>query len=386
MRKIIIFLFAALIGMTLAACDTDVIDDSMKVGLIVSAAGANDNGYNESAINGLEDMEDEHNLQTQVVTSADDIPGSLETLAEEGFDLVFSLEYNFDALIHDDGSGESIAEQYPDTTFVIFNDFANTNEDGGKIHDNVIEVLFNVNEASFIAGAASTLVNEHHDVLFTSDDYDFTPTSENRAMGFVGGTESNGILVFSYGFAQGINHVAEEYDVDYELYETYSAGFASSQSNYNTIDSYYGSGANVVFTSAGGVNVNMQNAAADNGKLGIEVDADKDDQAPGHILTSVLKTTSVPVEDIVGDLVNGDLEGGREVFYDLDSGATGITDMSVIEEHIADTDEADEAWTDISSTLDDIRNDIADGTIEVVDAQSGEDLDYDDLPNLNKAN
>ena len=257
MKKFIIFILTAVFTVALAACDMDLDDDSLSVGLIVSAAGANDNGYNESAINGLEEMEDEHGLRTQVVTSAEDIPGSLETLGEEGFDLVFSLEYNFDALIHDDGSGESIAEKYPDTTFVIFNDFANTDSDNEKIHDNVIEVLFNVNEASYIAGATSALVNEHHDVLFTSDDYDFTPTSENRAVGFVGGTESNGILVFSYGFAQGINHIAEDYDVNYEIYETYSAGFESSQANYNTIDSYYGSGANIVFTSAGGVNVNM---------------------------------------------------------------------------------------------------------------------------------
>ena len=386
MKKFIIFILTAVFTVALAACDMDLDDDSLSVGLIVSAAGANDNGYNESAINGLEEMEDEHGLRTQVVTSAEDIPGSLETLGEEGFDLVFSLEYNFDALIHDDGSGESIAEKYPDTTFVIFNDFANTDSDNEKIHDNVIEVLFNVNEASYIAGATSALVNEHHDVLFTSDDYDFTPTSENRAMGFVGGTESNGILVFSYGFAQGINHIAEEYDVSYELYETYSAGFASSQANYNTIDSYYGSGANIVFTSAGGVNVNMQNAADENGKLGIEVDADKDAEAAGHILTSVLKTTSVPVKDIVGELVEDELEGGRELFYDLDSGATGITDMSVIEDYIADTEDAQNKWSEIRSKLDEIRDDIADGTITVVDAQKGEDLDYDDLPNLEKAN
>ena len=174
--------------------------------------------------------------------------------------------------------------------------------------------------------------------------------------------------------------------MNYDLYETYSAGFASSQENYNTIDSYYDNGVNVLFTAAGGVNVNMQNAAADNGRLGIEVDANKDAQAAGHILTSVLKITSVPVEDLVGEMMDGELEGGREVFYDLDSGATGITDMSVIEDSIADTEAAQDAWSDIRSTLDTIRADIADGTIDVVDAQKGEDLDYSTLPNLEKAN
>lgn len=380
MKKVLVLTMSLVVLFMLAACNIG--DDSLKVGLIVSAAGANDNGYNESAIEGLNQAAEEYDITTQVVTSADDIPGSLELLAEDGFDLIFSLEYDFDALIHDDGSGQSIAEKYPDTTFVIFNDFANTDGES-KIHNNVIEVLFNVNEASFLAGAVATLVNENHDVLFTSDDYDF---ADARAMGFVGGTMSNGILVFGYGFAQGINYIAEDLDVNYDFYQTYSAGFGASQGNYNTIDSYYNSGVNIVFAAAGGVSTNMKNAAASNGRLSIDVDADLDDSVPGSVLTSVLKNTNVPVYELVSELVDGTLEGGRELFYDLDSGATGITGMVVIEEYIAETTEAQTTWQDIKAQIDTIRDLIADGTIDVVDAQKGESLEFDDLPNVNLAN
>ena len=124
--------------------------ESLKVGLIVSAAGANDNGYNEFAINGLNEAAQRYDIVTKVVDTADDVPGSLAILASSGYDLIFSLEYSFEALIRNDGSGTSIAEQYPDTTFVIFNAFANTDDKGAKIHPNVVEVLFNVNEASFL--------------------------------------------------------------------------------------------------------------------------------------------------------------------------------------------------------------------------------------------
>lgn len=126
--------------------------------------------------------------------------------------------------------------KYPNTTFVIFNDFANTNPTTKeKIHDNVIEVLFSVNEGSFLAGALAVLVNENNDVLFTDDDYHFTPTSQARAVGFVGGTQSNGISVFGFGFAQGVDYVAREYGVTYSLYENYSAGFGASDANFNNI-------------------------------------------------------------------------------------------------------------------------------------------------------
>lgn len=236
MKKILFALVLVFVGLFAFGCGGNNGSDKLKVGLIVSAAGPNDNGYNQFAIEGLRQAERDFDITVNVVTTADDIPGSLTLLAEEGYDLVFSLEYNFDALITNDGSGKSIAEKYPNTTFVIFNDFANTNPTTKeKIHDNVIEVLFSVNEGSFLAGALAVLVNENNDVLFTDDDYHFTPTSQARAVGFVGGTQSNGISVFGFGFAQGVDYVAREYGVTYSLYENYSAGFGASDANFNNI-------------------------------------------------------------------------------------------------------------------------------------------------------
>jgi len=387
MKKVLLLLLALFVGFSAVGCQDAEDEDITKVGLIVSAAGANDNGYNEFAIDGLENAETDFEIDTHVVTTADDVPGSLETLASDGYDLIFSLEYNFNALITDDGSGQSIAEQYPDTIFVIFNAFANTDPDtGDKIHDNVIEVLFNVNEASFLAGALSVMVNENNDVLFTDEDYSFTPTSESRAVGFVGGTQSDGILVFSYGYAEGVNYVASDLGVTYDYYDTYSAGFGATPANYNTIDSFYDAGANVVFAAAGGVSTNMKNAAKDNGKLAIDVDANQDASVPGAVLTSVLKNTNVAVYDLVQKYVNDTIEGGVELFYDLDSGATGITDLSVIEGYIADTTAAQDAWQTIKDDIETIRGLISDGTIDVTDAQSGESIDIDSLSNVDKAN
>ena len=387
MKKFLLAFFAIVATLTLFACgSTTTEQEVVKVGLIVSAAGANDNGYNQFAIEGLNKAAQDFNIQTQVVDTSDDVPGSLETLAEDGFDLVFSLEYNFGALITDDGTGQSLAEKYPDTTFVVFNAFANTNESGEKIHDNVAEVLFNVNESSFLAGALSVLVNENNELLFDSEDYSFTPTSEARAVGFVGGTQSNGITVFGYGFAEGVNHVAAELGVTYDFYETYAAGFGASQENYNTINSYYQSGVNVVFTAAGGVSTNMKNAAADNGKLAIDVDANQDASVPGSVLTSVLKNTNIAVYDLVNQYLNGTSIGGHEFFYDLNSGATGITDLATIEEYISESQAAQDKWQDIKDEIAQLVTDISNGTIEVTDAQAGDTLDVDSLSNVDKAN
>ncbi len=387
MKKLLVVFFVFVASFTLFACGSTTTEEQVvKVGLIVSAAGANDNGYNQFAIEGLNKAAEDFNIQTQVVDTSEDVPGSLETLAEDGYDLVFSLEYNFGALITDDGTGQSLAEKYPDTTFVVFNAFANTDENGNKIHDNVAEVLFNVNESSFLAGALSVLVNENNEVLFDSEDYSFTPTSEARAVGFVGGTQSAGITVFGYGFAEGVNYIATELGVTYDLYETYAAGFGASQENYNTINSYYQSGANVVFAAAGGVSTNMKNAAADNGKLAIDVDANQDASVPGSVLTSVLKNTNIAVYDLIDQYLNGTSIGGQDFFYDLNSGATGITDLSVIEGYISDSQAAQDKWVEIKAEIEQLKTDISNGTIDVTDAQAGETLDVDSLPNINKVN
>jgi basic membrane protein A and related proteins len=386
MKKALLLVVMAVFAFMVFGCDEITDDDTLKVGLIVSAAGANDNGYNEFAIDGLEQAEEDFEIDINVVNTAEDVPGSLEALADDGFDLVFSLEYNFDALITDDGSGQSIAEQYPDTTFVIFNAFANTNDQGQKIHDNVIEVLFNVNEGSFLAGALSVLVNENHDILFTDEAYEFTPTNEARGVGFVGGTQSNGILVFGYGFAEGVDYIAAEMDVEYELYETYSAGFGATPENYNTIKSYYDNGANVVFAAAGGVSTSMKNAAAASGKLAIDVDANQDASVPGSVLTSVLKNTDIAIYDLVSKLIDGTIEDETEIYYDLASGATGITDLSVIEGYVDEGTDAQEKWTEIKTKMGELVDMISDGTIDVTDAQKGETLDYDTLTHVTKAN
>ena len=125
----------------------------LKVGFVTSASGQNDNGYNRSAVEAIKTAADEYGFEYRVVepSSSLTVGQAIEALAEEGYGLIFNLEYDFAALI--DGTGAAgnvpIAEKYPDTTFVIYNDNPNVNEDGSVKYDNVYSCMFNVNEASY---------------------------------------------------------------------------------------------------------------------------------------------------------------------------------------------------------------------------------------------
>lgn len=354
----------------------------VKVAIICSAAGQNDNGYNQSAVEGAKKAADEFGIEYKVVEPTTGVPQALESLADDGYNVIFNLEYDFEALIQGTGGAQPIAEMYPDTTFVCVNDNPNQDEGGNTIHDNVISVLFDVHQASFVAGALTTLVNENAETLFGTDGYNFTPADNGgRSVGFIGGTNSNGITVFSYGYIEGINYEAEKLGVNYDYYAKYDAGFADSATGSTVAGTYYNQGANIVFSVAGSVGDGVASKAKEEGKLAIQVDANKDDQQPGYVLTSVIKNTEVPVYDIVKEAVNGKIDKmDRAQTYSLASGAASITDLSEISKHIQDSGK--DKWEEIKTEIKDVEDKISDGTIVVTDAQSGEEFDASKCPNV----
>lgn len=387
MGKFMVLVVAIVLVMTVALTGySSGGDQTNTVALLCSAAGANDNGYNQSAINGLKQLKNEKGIEYKVIETTADYPGTLKILAESGYKLIFSLEYDFTALINGVGGEKSLAEQFPDTTFVIFNANPNLKEDGTPIHSNVISVMFNVNEASFLAGALSVLVNESANILFDSSRYFFTPGDEGRKVGFIGGTQSAGIEVFSFGYVEGVNYVASEIGagVVYGYYSTYDAGFVDSAQGAIIAGTYYSEGANVVYCVAGSVGDGVDVKAKEIKKLSIQVDADKDNMQPGYILTSVLKNTGVPVIELGSKLVEGTLaeDGGKEIFYTLSSGATGITDLSVIESAIRTDAAAQAKWAEIKTYIENVSAKIKNGSIKVTNAQIGEKLDISTLNNI----
>lgn len=382
-RKLAFLLSTVIIlSLVLAGCGEKASEeDDLGIALITSAAGPNDNGYNASAIRGLEKVKEDFGIKYRVVESTD-VPGSLEELAKAGYKLIFSLEYNFDALIDGVGGGQAIAEKYPDTTFVVFNDNPNVNEDGSVKHENVISVLFDVHEASYLAGALSVLVNENYSELFDSADYNFTPGDEGRKLGFFGGTKSNGITVFGYGYAEGANYMANKLGVNYEYLSDYNVGFTDSAAGATKANTFYSDGANIIFSVAGSVGDGVTSKAKEVKKLAIEVDANKDENQPGYVLTSVLKNTEVPVYDIAEHYKNGTMNDvkGKALSYNLESKATGITDLSIIESRVVESGKT--KWDEIKTELEDISNKIASGEIKVTNAQAGEPFDKSSLTNV----
>jgi basic membrane protein A len=353
-------------------------EKALRIAVVCSAAGQNDNGYNQSAIEGAKSVAAQLKAECNILEPVNGVPSALELLGEEGYNLVFSLEYDFDALIKGVGGAKPIAEQYPNTWYVIFNDNPNADSSGKPIHKNVISVLFDVHEGSYLAGYLSVLVNESGAELFGSG-YSLVPASQARAIGFIGGTQSNGITVFSYGFIEGINKAASELGVQYEYFAKYDAGFGDPALGSNVAGTYYNNGANIVYGVAGVVGDGITAKAKETGRLAIQVDANKDNQQPGYVLTSVMKNTNIPVTVIAKSLADGGIGAAPNLqTYDLGSGATGITDLAEISKVIKNQDK----WNEIRGKLKVVEQDIAAGKIKIVNAQIGETFDPASCPNV----
>lgn len=351
---------------------------SLRIGLICSASGQNDNGYNQSACDGLREIAGRIGAGYKIVEPVNGVPFALETLAEDGYNLIFSLEYDFDALINGVDGAKPIAEQFPQTWFVIFNDNPNIDSNGNPLFENVISVMFNVHEASYLAGYLSVLVNENMDVLFPSG-YRLMPLSGNRSIGFIGGADSAGIRVYSYGFMTGINAAAAQYGVTYDYFAKYNAGFTDPVWGSVVADTMFDAGANIVFADCGVAGNGITARAKETGKIAVQTDANLDAQQPGYVLASVLKITGIPVSAISRTMAcNGITLLGKVQNFDLASGATGITDLSEMGKYVADKAK----WEEIKAAVAREAEKIKWGEIKIINAQIGESFDPATCPRV----
>ena len=121
----------------------------------------------------------------------------------------------------------------------------------------------------------------------------------------------------------------------------------------------YSDGNDVVYAAAGGSGLGVFQAAADTGKAGevwaIGVDSDQynlvDAKLQPYILTSMLKKVDVAVDGTIEALANGDWRGGQQIF-DLKAGGVDYSTSGGF-------------LDDIKTKLDDYKQQIIDGKIEV---------------------
>ena len=180
-------------------------------------------------------------------------------------------------------------------------------------------------------------------------------------IGFVGGVETDLIKKFEAGFVAGAKAVNPDIEVlsQYITQPPDFTGFNDPAKGKEIAASMYSEGADVVYAAAGGSGLGVIQAASEAGEAGtvwaIGVDSDQyqlvDAALQPYVLTSMLKKVDVAVQQTIDKLANGEFRGGPQVF-DL---AAGGVDYSTSGGFV----------DDISAELDDYKQQIIDGEIEV---------------------
>lgn len=319
--------------------------EAKQVGLVYDIGGRGDQSFNDSAGAGLDAAKQEQGDKIEVREIEPNADGSnrkelLDSLAEEGYGLVFGVGFLFSEDI------AKSATEAPETTFAVIDGFDPLCEEQGK---NLLCIAFKEEEGSFLVGAAAAL------------------KTESNTVGFVGGLEGDLIKKFQAGYEAGVKYIADQEGKDIEVLVDYAGNtpeaFRNPAKGKELALKQIGQDADVIYHASGGTGAGVISAAASKQVYAIGVDSDQSLTASETerkwILTSMLKRVDTAVQETIATYVGGQVPGGFRVF--------GLKEGGI---DYAQNEYNKELLGDIPTTLDDLKQKIADGEIKVPDKPS----------------
>lgn len=308
---------------------------TLRVGLVFDVGGRGDKSFNDAAFRGVDLAVQQLGISAEFVEPGDgaDRESGLRLLAARGFDLILGVGFVFsDDMLQ-------IARDYPGRHFACV-DYAKFDANGFVVPPkNMVALKFREEEGSFLVGAVAALQSSH------------------QTLGFVGGMDIPLIHKFEAGFRQGALSVCPACKVLVGYAGTSADAFKNPARGKELAMAQYQAGADVVFHAAGSTGLGVFEAARETGRRAIGVDSDQWDEAPGVVMTSMVKRVEVSVFDVISSLRDGRFEPGVKVFglreggvdYAYDEPARGMIPPSV------------------RDRVESLRKEIIDGKISVVD-------------------
>ena len=267
-----------------------------KIAMITDTGGINDQSFNQSAWEGLQELRDETGAEVAYIESkqSGDFTTNFETLVDNGNTLCWGIGFACaDAVVE-------ASQSNPDVNFAcVDNAFADS-------PDNVTGVVFRAQESSFMVGYIAAAVT-------TTD-----------KVGFVGGISSEVIDQFQYGYEAGVAYANRVLDKDVKVTAQYAESFSDAAKGKSIANKMFTDGCDIVYHAAGGTGTGVIEAAKEAGKFAIGVDRDQAYLAPENVLTSSLKNVNVAVKAVSKRHIAGMEIGGQTLSFGLSDGAVGI--------------------------------------------------------------
>lgn len=279
----------------------DAAPSGFSASMITDVGGVNDESFNQSAWSGMQRLGAELGVDVTFIEShkdADYIP-NLEKKTDENPDIIWGIGFLMKDAIRE------AAESNPDQLFALVDDTFEVGE-----LPNVISVVFQAEQSSFLVGYAAGY------------------KTETNHVGFIVGMESPVMDRFKYGYMAGVEYAAKEQGkeitVDYAVVES----FADSAKGKAMAQKMYTDGADVIFHAAGQSGAGCIEAAKEMNQMVIGVDLDQNKLAPENVITSSLKNVDVAVFDVTKQVMDGVELGGGTIHMGIAQGGVGIAPSS----------------------------------------------------------
>ena len=263
--------------------------EGYELALVTDLGTIDDKSFNQGAWEGLKKYAEENSIAYKYYQPQEGTTDSyLETIGlaiEGGAKLVVCPGFLFEEPIY------LAQDKYPDVHFILLDGEPHDADYNYKTNDNVMPILFQEDQAGFLAGYA-----------VVKDGY--------TKLGFMGGMAVPAVIRFGYGFVQGAEFAAEEDGVTgVEVMYNYTGGFAATPEAQSMAASWYQNGTEVIFGCGGAVGNSVMAAAQEkNAKvIGVDVDqsANIDTYGEGMCVTSAMKGLAETVEHMLGEVVAG---------------------------------------------------------------------------------
>jgi basic membrane protein A and related proteins len=276
-------------------------ESSVDVGIVFDVGGRGDKSFNDGAYFGAVRAEKDLGAHVRFIEPGEgsDREAGIRILAAEGMDLVIGVGFIFS----DDLT--QLAKEYPNTKFAGI-DYVPAVDRAGNIippPPNLAALKFREEEGSFLVGALAALVGK------------------SKKVGFVGGMDFPLIHKFEAGYRAGVKHVCPDCTVISQYAGVTPEAFGNPGKGKELGLSQYQQGVNIIFHASGTTGLGVFEAARMTGKLAIGVDADQYQEAPGHILTSMVKGVDEAVFTAIKWVKEGTFKGG---IYQLGLAQEGV--------------------------------------------------------------
>ncbi|HQT92045.1 MAG TPA: BMP family ABC transporter substrate-binding protein [Candidatus Kryptobacter bacterium] len=276
-----------------------------EVGLVFDVGGRGDKSFNDAAYLGLQMAKDSLGIKYQYIepSGGSDRESALRQLAnQKSIGIVFGVGFIFTDDI------TNVAKDFPDKKFACIDYSYDSTK---ALPNNLIAIEFRENEGSFLVGAIAGLM------------------TKTNTVGFIGGMESPLIRKFQAGYQAGVKYVNPKCKVLVAYAGVTGEAFKNPAKGKELALSQYSQGADIIYHASGVTGLGVFEAAREMKKYAIGVDMDQWNEAPGYVLTSMVKKGDVAVYDIIRDWKEGKFKGGTADIFGLrDNGVDFVYDKN----------------------------------------------------------